>query len=57
MASRWFGGYVSSICSPQGFLGFSYPSVSLVIGYYCIQDVHACRWCEAKSSQNEPNGL
>ena len=24
MASRWFGGYVSSLCSPQGFLGFSY---------------------------------
>ena len=22
MASRWFGGYVSSVCSPQGFLVF-----------------------------------
>ena len=22
MASSWFGGYVSSLCSPQGSLGF-----------------------------------
>ena len=27
MASHWFGGYVSSLCSPQGFFGFSYPAV------------------------------
>ena len=32
MASHWFGGYVSSLCSPQGFSGFSYPAVSQVIG-------------------------
>ena len=27
----WFGEYVSSSCSPQGFFGFSYPAVSQVI--------------------------
>ena len=32
VASQWFGEYVSSFCSPQGFLGFSYPAVSQVIG-------------------------
>ena len=57
MASHWFGGYVSSLCSPQGFFGFSYPAVSQVIGYLCSQGVHACHWCEPKISQNKPNGL
>ena len=32
MASRWFGGYVSSLCSPQGCFGFPY----LVTGYRVI---------------------
>ena len=27
MVLHWFGGYVSSLCSPQGFFGFSYPVV------------------------------
>ena len=27
MALHWFGEYVSSLCSPQGFFRFSYPAV------------------------------
>ena len=51
VASHWFGGYVSSLCSPQGFFGFSYPAVSQFICYYCIQGVHACYWCEAEAAK------
>ena len=32
MAWRWFRGYVPSLCSSQGFFGFSFPAVSQVIG-------------------------
>ena len=32
VALHWFGEYISSFCSSQGFLGFSYPAVSQVIG-------------------------
>ena len=58
MASHWFGGYVSSLCSPQGFFGFSYPAVSQFI---CSVLVYSGRSClllvRGQSSQNKPNGL
>ena len=31
VALHWFGEYVSSFCSPQGFFVFSYPAVPQVI--------------------------
>ena len=58
VASHWFGGYVSSLCSPQGFFGFSYPAVSQFI---CSVLVYSGRSClllvRGQSSQNKPNGL
>ena len=52
MASHWFGEYVSSLCSPQGFLVFRIRRChSLSAQYQCIQGIHACYWCEAKAAK------
>ena len=53
MASHWFGGYISSLCSPQGFFVSGGVTVYLLVysGRSCLLLVRG------QNSRNKPNGF